>query len=193
MLRAFIALDLPDGIRHYLRTISATMQERLAGMPIGWMPVENIHLTLKFLGNISEQNADNIGRILDDLAPKFSPLELSVGGVGAFPNPKRARVLWVGVAAAEALLDLQQEIERGCQSLGYPAERRPFSAHLTLGRVQRDASHKEVQQIARGLQTQDFDRRERVFVDELALFRSELSPEGAVYSALHSVKFTQPT
>jgi 2'-5' RNA ligase len=109
-----------------------------------------------------------------------------IGGLGAFPNVRRPRVIWVGTEAPPELNALQRAIEAETHKLGYPIEERPFSPHLTLGRISQNARPEEVTQVARALSMVNIGEIGRVHVGQLHLFRSDLRPSGAVYTSLYS-------
>jgi 2'-5' RNA ligase len=186
VIRAFIAIELSQAIRLKLDETSHWLQSQLTGVPIRWVAVNNIHLTLKFLGEVSTSNLDLLQSMLDACLKCVSPFEFSVGQVGAFPNPKRARVLWVGVSAPPELKAAQRGIEAQMESLGYPREGRPFSPHLTLGRVGKDAHPNHLQAIGRALESSQVSTLGSMQVQAVHLFKSDLQPGGAVYTRIHT-------
>ena len=180
MIRAFIALDLPPGVHRALAGLQQEWQ-RTAAM-VSWIKPESIHLTLKFLGNIANEQVTEIQALLLKVAATAAPLRLQPLGCGAFPSIKQARVVWVGLQGAiEELLKLQKSIEDALIPLGFEPEDRPYRAHLTLGRV-KGRRHLQLLQEA-VLRRQDF-QAEAFDVKEVVLYRSELRPEGARYTAL---------
>jgi 2'-5' RNA ligase len=133
-IRTFIAVKLPETV---LAAIGG-VQERMAacGLNVRWVTTGNIHLTLKFLGEVDEDEVDGIAAVLTEAVHGFAPLRLAAAGAGVFPSVKRARVIWVGLAGQlPELAALQRSIEDRLATIGYPREKRPFSGHLTLGRV----------------------------------------------------------
>lgn len=187
-IRAFVAIDLPDEIRQKLGEIEIRVQEQAGEMgrrAVRWVQAANMHLTLKFLGEVSTANLQVLARMLRIEARRQPPFEITLGGLGAFPNIRRPRVIWIGADAPAGLLALQRAIEAETRKLGYPAEERPFSPHLTLGRISQNARPEEVAQVARALSELRFDNIGRVKVDALHLFRSDLRPSGAVYTSLY--------
>jgi RNA 2',3'-cyclic 3'-phosphodiesterase len=184
-IRAFIAIDLPPTLRDKLDGIIGSLQSVNPGA-VRWVPVKNIHLTLKFLGDISPANLQVLSKILVAETKNCSPFEIDVGGVGAFPNHRRPRVVWIGVHAPSALENLQRSIEAETRRLGYAPEERPFSPHLTIGRVTHNAKPEDIRQLSETLVNLDTDSLGRVCVDKIFLFRSDLYPSGAVYRPLFS-------
>ena len=188
VVRSFIAIDLPDSLFGQLEQVSDNLQELLEGMPIRWIAVPNIHLTLKFLGDVSEKNIPMIKEILKTEAASHKHFEVSVGGFGVFPNFTRPRVIWVGVEAPDELENLQRRIDVETARLGYVPDRRKFNPHLTLGRVSRNANPKEVRSISAVLRKHRVSFLGAVRISEVNLFRSDLGPSGAMYTKM----FTAP-
>jgi RNA 2',3'-cyclic 3'-phosphodiesterase len=186
VIRAFIAINISAEIEQRLKTISQDLQQSLHGMPVRWVPVENIHLTLKFLGDVSISNLDLLKKVLDSESLGHLPFEFSVGDLGAFPSVRRPRVIWVDVKAPPDLLALQRGIDNETARLGYAREERPFSPHLTLGRISRNASSDEVRQISEVLSNVKVGYVGTAKVSAVFLYRSDLHPSGAIYSAIHS-------
>ncbi len=155
---------------------------------VRWVPPQNIHLTLKFLGNVSPNNLNTLTQMLRQEALRHSPMQFSVGGLGAFPSKQRPRVIWVGVHAPPALMDLQRCVDQETAVLGYPVEEREYSPHLTLGRVSQNVTALELRQIADALFDTHVGDLGVVRVTEIRLYRSDLQPGGSVYTPL----FTAP-
>lgn len=186
VIRAFIALDLSPEINTRLEDVSAQLKQRLKDVQVRWVPVENIHLTLKFLGDVSLANLEMLKKILLSEASNHAPFEMSVGELGAFPSTRRPRVIWVGVTAPPELKALQRGIESETARLGYQRENRSFSPHLTLGRVSRNATSQDARQIGEVLESYKVGFLGATRVQEVHLYRSDLRPGGAVYTRLMS-------
>ena len=160
-------------------------------VPIRWVPTENIHLTLKFLGNVSTANLELLKDILGNVASNHHECDISVGGIGVFPKPHNPRVIWVGMEVPQELFNLQLEIEIETARLGYSREHRPFSPHLTFGRVSRNASTEDVHIIAESLENYKVGFLGATRVRTVYLFRSDLKPEGAEYTPIHSAALNE--
>lgn len=194
-IRAFIAIELPEDVRQQLDKTEKMIQDRAgdaARKAVRWVPVGNMHLTLKFLGEVSTGNIEALARMMQNESAQHPPFAFSVGGLGAFPNVRRPRVIWIGTEPPKELSVLQKTIEAEARRLGYPAEERPFSPHLTLGRISQNARPDEVSQVARVLGEISVGSLGEVRVSEVHLFRSDLRPSGAVYSKLHSFLLSGP-
>jgi len=184
-IRAFIAIDFPTEIHQRLDQLTGELKSRLPNVPIRWVPGKNIHLTLKFLGDVSTTNLEMLYAIVRSEADKHSVFEIGVGELGAFPSIKRPRVIWVGVEAPTELSALQTGIENETTRLGYAPERRPFSPHLTVGRVSRNVTSNQVHQISDVLSDCKVGFLGATRVQSVNLYRSDLQPSGAKYTRLY--------
>ena len=184
LIRTFIAIKLPESIQAEMEKISQELQNRMRIKVIRWVSVKNIHLTIKFLGDISASNIQLVTSMLSSEVPKFPNFELTVGGIGGFPTIHHPRIIWIGIQAPPELLTLQKGIEAETIRLGYQSEDRDFSPHLTLGRVAQNGSTEEVHQIGGILSNYKVDPLGTFQAKEVWLFRSDLLPGGAVYTPL---------
>jgi 2'-5' RNA ligase len=187
VIRAFIAIEMSPEIRRRLDQVSDELKQRLKDIPVRWVPVENIHLTLKFLGDVSLANLEVLKKILQSEIAGHHPFEMSVGELGAFPSNRRPRVIWVKVEAPAELEAVQRGIETESTRLGYAREERAFSPHLTLGRVSRNASSRDIRKISEVLDSYKVGFLGAARVQAVNLFRSDLKPGGAVYTCLFTV------
>jgi len=186
VIRAFIAVNLSPEILSRVGEISEQMQNLCRGVPVRWVPVENMHLTLKFLGDVSVSNIELLQKILRKVGALHSACEISVGGVGAYPKIQKPRVLWIGLEAPPELYALQKAVEGETEKLGYSREDRPFSPHLTIGRVQKNASPQEIARLVDVLDAASVGFLGAARIREVHLYRSDLRPGGAIYTSLFS-------
>jgi len=191
VIRAFIAIELTAEIQNRLDEVITAFKKQLNGVPVRWVPAGNIHLTLKFLGDVSMANLKILTDILITEVAGHRPFEVSVGGAGAFPSNRRPRVIWVGVEAPSELALIQSGIEAAMARLGYPREDRPFSPHLTVGRVSRNANSDDTHMISKVLETSRVGFLGAACVQEICLFRSDLHPTGAVYTRIYNAPLSQ--
>jgi len=183
-IRSFIAIELPESVKSLLDNLQQELKN--LRLKAAWVRPRNIHLTLKFLGNINPADIENIGGAMVDAAAKCTPFELNVGGIGFFPGIKRPRIIWVGLGGATAvLLELQRNLEDRLATVGFAKEKRSFKAHLTLGRIRQ-----AVDPSALGRAIEDYSDlgRQQFTADRIILFKSDLKPSGAVYSKLKQVE-----
>jgi 2'-5' RNA ligase len=185
-IRAFIAIDLSNEICQKLSMVLNDLQEVMGKLPVRWMPVKNIHLTIKFLGDVSSGDLDIIKELLLSETSRHSAFELQIGELGTFPSNRRPRVIWVGVEAPSEMKALYHGIETETARLGYVPEGRPFSPHLTLGRVSRNASSGELSRIGEVVSSYKVGFLGITLVDSVHLYRSDLKPSGAIYTRLFS-------
>ncbi len=186
MLRLFIAASLSPEVVQALAEAQGQLKRRLAGMPLSWTRPEGIHLTLKFLGDTEPKRVEAITAALRQAAAPHAPFTVTVGGFGCFPNPRRANVLWVGIADPEGRLGrLAASVDRATAALGWEPERRPFTAHLTLARVKREAAAEQQRALGEMLPAISLPAvMGTVAIDRIHLIRSELNPQGSIYTPL---------
>ncbi|MBV6450994.1 MAG: RNA 2',3'-cyclic phosphodiesterase [Anaerolineales bacterium] len=193
-MRAFIAFEIPREIQQAIYKTTSPLRAEL-NRCVRWTPPENIHLTLKFLGEIPPAQVDALTSALRVQADSVPAFKVEVGGLGSFPDVKRARVLWIGIQAPAEIQTLQRGIESACARLGYESESRGFSPHLTIGRVRQQATPADAQKIRRALEAATIDSLGAVRVDSVHLFKSDLQKSGAVYTKIFSapLKAVAPT
>ncbi len=187
-IRAFIAIELPDPFKDSLSSLEDRL--RPAEHPyVKWVDPQGIHLTLKFLGNIATDQVPRIIEAITLASQGTSPLKLQIGGLGAFPNLQRPRVIWVAVTGeVDPLIALQRGIDQALVPLGFAIEKRPFSPHLTLGRLRERASPVERNSIGKLVMATKSEGNPAMEVNQISLMRSTLTPSGAIYSRLASIE-----
>jgi len=174
-MRAFIAVDLPDPIRATLA--EAQQSFRSATQDARWTRPEGIHLTLKFLGEISDAQTKQVVEALAQIGPS-EPFPVEVKGFGFFPQAQRPRVFWADVVAPSALLELAAQVENRLEKIGFAREDRPFSPHLTLARFQVPRPQQALEAAVAARATTSLGKFE---ASRFFLFESKLSPRGAEY------------
>jgi 2'-5' RNA ligase len=187
MLRSFLALEIPAEVQDALARYITPLQKVLPKTSVRWVPAHNLHLTLKFLGDVSPASLEQLADSLKTEVAACEPFSMSVGGLGAFPNPRRARIIWIGLTAPPALATLIRCVEMVSARLGYPPEERPFSPHLTIGRVTQNVSTTDLQQIRAALEGTPIGTIGTVHVEALQIFKSDLRPTGSVYTLLYNL------
>jgi len=171
-VRAFIAVELDARLREAIGDLQARLGPRLGGIRL--VRPEGIHLTLRFLGDTSPAQVETLRSLLAAAAAACPPADVPVAGLGTFPEQGSPRILWLGLDVPPAVLDLQRACERAARAAGFEREERPFRAHLTLGRWRDRAKHPELAPADLGT----------TGLENLVLFKSDLRPDGAVYTAL---------
>jgi len=181
-LRTFIALDMPPEIKTALEKYVQPLKS-LRGR-VSWVKRENLHLTLKFLGDTPANRVDEIAVALQEVATASTPFAADIADCGAFPNDKASRVLWVGINdESGTLLKLAKAIDERLHRFGFAKEKRDFTPHLTIGRVK----DLRIPEIIRGLKEKMFTAMPAQF-DEIIFMQSELNPAGSIYTPLLKLK-----
>jgi 2'-5' RNA ligase len=184
-MRAFIAVELPDAIRSKLQQEIDDLRALPSGRAVRWVSAASIHVTLKFLGEVALDRIELISSAMPEVTASLTPFDLSVRGLGAFPNMRRPRVVWIGTEDRSGqLAQAQKELEDRLARAGFERESRPFNPHLTLGRVRRDASGGDVERLGQALASAAAPDIGELRVNGLSLMRSELRSTGAVYSRI---------
>jgi 2'-5' RNA ligase len=184
-IRAFIAIELSPAVRRWLIEARAALEPGLPVRSVRWTNPDGIHITLKFLGDTAAGRLGGIRDVMDRAAEGCRPFPLEADGLGCFPDIHRPRVIWAGVRPLDGLEDLQKRLEDGLERIGFPRERRPFSPHLTLGRVRDGVGGRELTEIGRAVEAAAVESTASMEVTGWCLFKSILRPSGAEYSVLH--------
>ncbi len=185
MLRAFIAIEIPLEIKKAIAAQTASLQKE-TGHAVRWVTLDNIHLTLKFLGEISPSSVELLSQSLQLECSQYAPFEIAVSSLGCFPSPRRPRVIWIGLHAPAELTQLQHKIETTVARLGYDMQDKPFSPHLTIGRVREQISADESLHLRAALESKIIDDLGSFSVRAIHLFKSDLQSSGSVYTSLYS-------
>jgi 2'-5' RNA ligase len=181
-VRLFLAINLSPDVRRDV--VDATAPLRECAPELAWVREPLLHLTLKFLGEQPEERVGEIKDLLASVAGRHRELVMDIGGIGAFPNFRRARVVWIGVAGDPRLELLHHDVEVACESLGFEVEGRPFRPHLTLARVKHPMSENKARELSRLAKRTDY--RNDFIVRSIDLMRSDLSSDGSAYTTLVS-------
>jgi RNA 2',3'-cyclic 3'-phosphodiesterase len=187
MLRSFIAVEIPAEIQSAIANSAAPLKNGLPKGLIRWVAPQNVHLTLKFLGDVTPAALEQLAGALKAEAASHAGFSISISGLGAFPSARRARVIWIGLEAPPALEALQRGVEATVAVLGYPPEQRPFSPHLTIGRVSQTISASGLQRIRTELESTRVGLLGKFEVGAVHIFKSDLQPGGAVYTHLYAL------
>jgi 2'-5' RNA ligase len=189
MIRVFIAIDLSDSIRNSIRDHVDRMAQSLPKGAIRWVRVEGIHLTLKFLGNISHDKISSVQSVMENVTANVERFKFQVSELGCFPRVTRPRVLWIGVQEPSGALGrVQSVLAQGLEGLGFERELRAFHPHLTIGRVKRHVRSTDIKLISQVIQQEKIGLLGEVEVHQVLLIRSDLQPSGAVYTHLTSAE-----
>lgn len=188
LLRAFIAIEIPPSILSAIEKETFGLRRLADSSLVRWTPTANMHLTLKFLGDVSETNLQFIKQMLTQECAQRAPFDLQIGKLGSFPTSRRPRVIWIGIKAPAELAALQSGIESAAERLGYTKEERDFSPHLTIGRVRQNLPAADLGRVSAALESTHVSMLGTAKIDSVHLYKSELKPTGSIYTRL----FTAP-
>ncbi|RKX70865.1 RNA 2',3'-cyclic phosphodiesterase [candidate division WOR-3 bacterium] len=174
-MRSFIAIPIPEGVRRSVSSYIHKVRSQLSG--VKWVREENLHITLRFLGEIDEKLKEEVEAIIQEKSQPFKPFLCRLEGIGYFPSHRRARVIWIGIEeGGQELIRIFEALEPELNRLGFKREK-PFHPHLTIGRVKSP----------RPLDLPRFER-ESFTANRIVLYKSTLTPEGPIYEPIRSVK-----
>lgn len=181
-MRTFIAVELPEQIKKEIEVLQAPLKKTNAF--VSWVKPGNIHITLKFLGEVPEEKINEVFSACEAALKNAGKFKMNLKGMGAFPDFRRPRVIWVGAGkGGEELSDMATKIEEEIEKIGYPKEKRKFSAHFTIGRVK---SPKNIEKLIELVKSSDFETAD-IEVSEVTVMKSQLHPAGAIYTPLKKI------
>ena len=184
MIRSFLAIELPEAIRRKIEEVQRDL--KLSHADVRWVNPENIHLTLKFFGNIDESRIDPIVKSLEGPIQTTSPFSVSIRGMGSFPHFKNPRVIWMGLKEGkEVLVALQKGVDGELKKIGFELEERDFNPHLTLGRTKSSQGREELIGRMEKYREEEFGNFR---VERVILFESDLKPSGPIYTVLRELR-----
>lgn len=179
MIRTFIAIDVPDEVKSEMMRMQEALR-KLPGNRISWTRPQGIHLTLKFLGDIPENEIDDIANVLESALLDQNRFEIQTTLTGGFPNLKRPRVLWLGVDGGDELINIHRRVDKGLYKLGFDKEKKRFNPHLTIGRAKELNPRSDLPSKLQG-----YNLEPRTWeVEHVRVMASQLKPTGAVYTVL---------
>ncbi len=181
-MRLFLAINLPAAVR--CDVADATAALRNCAPELAWASAPRLHFTLKFLGEQPAERVADIGTAIGGVAGRHKELQMTLGGIGAFPNFRRARVVWMGIEHEPRLELLHHDVEVACETLGFELDGRPFRPHLTLARVRHPLEEERLRELSRVAKQTEI--RSEFLVRSIDLMQSELSQSGPAYTTLVS-------
>ena len=181
-IRSFLAFEIPEEIKPTVSSIYRGLRD--SSLDVRWVREENIHITVIFMGNVEEKYLDSIGKVVERACSKYAPFKIRAKGAGVFSNLRNAKVLWIGVEGdIERLGYFKESIQKKLKPFGIKEESRRFSPHITVGRFRKGFNQprllKEVLDKFKDVSSSE------AWLKELVLFKSELKPDGAVYTKLN--------
>jgi 2'-5' RNA ligase len=178
--RGFIAVDIPVN----KKLIEMENEIKNIGADLKLVESENIHVTLKFLGDTEEENIEKIEEIIKNSVKGLNPFKIKLRGMGVFPNNNYMKVIWIGLENAEKIGEIAKKIDKQLENLGFESEKRGFSAHLTIARVKSSKNKEKLVQIFEKYKEVEFAT---VDVNQIILKKSDLTPKGPIYTNLKEV------
>ncbi len=183
MPRTFIAIEANEEVQNSLKSVQGELEQ--TGGDLNLVSPGNVHLTLRFLGDVSESRVDIIKDVINEV-PKPDPFQMEVKGLGVFPEPSYIRVVWAGVSAgSEKVVSLREGLDRKLSEVDYPSDDKDFTPHFTIARVKSGRAKDKIYSVVE-------ERSEKVWgsidVTEIELKKSELTPEGPIYTTLEKAK-----
>ncbi len=186
-VRLFIAVEITDETRKKLTEFQNNLKKACAG--VKWVLPENIHITLKFIGYLDEEKIGNVVNIIKDSVIHIKPFNLNYTGAGVFPTPKNPRVIFAGIVDKDAILKkIHEHLNNQLMALGVERESRKYQVHLTVGRVK---TRKNTEKLMEALNSYNEFKFSSEVVNQVILMKSDLSPNGAVYTKLHTINLSQ--
>ena len=190
-MRIFIAIEIPQNIRVKIAEITDYLQSKTPPTAVKWVDYENLHLTIKFIGETKQEKIEEITKVLSQSLAHQAPFSLEIGGLGMYPNNTNPRVIWLGVTGGEPLIAMHNILDQNLARLGIQREGRPFSPHLTIARLRRNTDAASSKTIGRTLSQFRVDSLGLFNIDRVQLFQSVLTPSGPIYTTLFSVPLNQ--
>jgi 2'-5' RNA ligase len=184
-IRTFIAVKIPDDIKREADKLIVSLKS--FGPDVRWVRAANLHFTLRFLGDIEQDDVEKLSEAIKKNIAGIKSFPLKLSGLGCFPNMRRPRVVWVGGDGdMDTFKSLAVQVEAACLETGFGKADKPFSAHLTIGRIK---IPRGIDQLIRKLESTQFESEEFA-VDRVIIYKSDLSPRGPTYTSLAEVELS---
>jgi RNA 2',3'-cyclic 3'-phosphodiesterase len=190
-LRTFIAAEIPSEILLKIDKIKSYFLTQIPSGAVKWVDTQNLHLTLKFIGELHEEDFPKAKTLVLESLKDFSPFTLTVGGLGMFPNASRPRVIWLGIQEGGMMVKIHKALDRSLVKIGVRSEQRSFHPHLTIGRVRRNVDGDLVNKIGETLSQYKVGDIGTAQIYKILGFRSELTAQGPIYTSLFVVDLHQ--
>ena len=191
MLRTFIAVPFPAEIISKIAKITTYLQTQTPNKALKWVAPDNMHLTLKFLGDVREDRKQELNLCLQKALQKQTTFNITIEGMGMYPNARQPRVVWLGIKDQGNLKQIHNELAKALQGFDPAPEKRAFSPHLTIARVRQNGGHNTVRQIGEVLSQFKVDSLGSFEVQTVHLFKSDLTRRGPIYTSLFALPLNQ--
>jgi RNA 2',3'-cyclic 3'-phosphodiesterase len=190
-VRTFIAVDFPPYMLKKIEEITAFFRTLTPEKDLKWVETNNLHLTIKFLGEIEEHKLAQVKHTLSQALKDQISFDIEINGLGIYPNRNNPRVIWLGIMGANPLTEIHKVLNRELTALEFTPEQRAFSPHLTIARIRRHTDHKQARQIGEILSEYKVESLGGITIEQVHLYQSVLTPSGPIYSLLHTVDLNQ--
>ena len=185
MKRVFVAIKISDKAKREVSSYIKTLEDGFKNLRVGWVKDEKLHLTLKFLGDIEDEKLLSLENAVRQVSQDISNFKLKISEIGVFPNPRKPRILWLGIEdAGNNLSKAKKSLEEKCSKFGINKEKRNFKPHLTIARIRQSQKSKKLVKthLQNKFEPVEFE------VSEIVIYESKLLPTGSVYSVLAEYK-----
>lgn len=183
-IRCFLAIQYPPDVRQRIEAYQKSIRTCFPDRSVGWISASNLHLTLKFYGELSNPQLDRLNCILEKIVNERTGFTFQATGSGVFPNPDRARILWIGSTPCPQLTNLAVYVDSFSKDLNVEPEKRLFSPHLTIGRIRDGFEKSAIQSAVKEFLNHPAGNMGIIPVEKIVLMRSELNPTGARYTPI---------
>lgn len=185
-MRTFIALDFSPEIINKITEIINYFKTQTPQRALKWVAPQNLHLTIKFLGEVPENKIEQIKGLINQALRNENAFEIGVDGIGMYPNQHMPRVVWLGIEGSERLKGIHNKLDTTLEKADIPPDKRSFNPHLTIARIRRNTDKETVKEIGKTLSGFKVDSLGRCTINNIILYKSDLTPEGPEYTALLS-------
>jgi len=190
-VRTFIAVDLPSNMLVRIEEITTYFMRKTPPKALKWVDMDNLHLTIKFIGEITEDKLEPVKHILSKALEDQNAFDIEISGLGMYPNKNNPRVIWLGIAGGKPLIQIFNSLDQALTTLDIRPEGRDFTPHLTIARVRRNTDKATATAIGKALSQFKVDPLGAITIDQVHLYQSVLEPSGPIYTSLHSVSLNQ--
>lgn len=185
-MRTFIAFNFSPEINEKIAEIIKYLKTQTPDNALKWVAPQNLHMTIKFLGEVPEENIQKVKDIISASLKGISAFEIAVEGMGMYPNTHQPRVIWLGIKGSEPLRNIHKTLDSALQTAAIPPDKRGLSPHLTIARIRRNTDKLTVQGIGKTLSQFKIDFLGKCTINEIVLYQSVLTPKGPIYTSLLS-------
>lgn len=190
-MRIFVAVDLPPHMLEKIEEITTFFNNKTPPKALKWVEKDNLHLTIKFIGEINNDQVEPIKHILSKSLADHNAFDIEISGLGMYPHKNSPRVIWLGITNKKPLINIFKILDKSLTAQDIKPEQRGFTPHLTIARVRRNTDKATVKEIGEILSQFKVDDLGNITIDQVKLYQSVLTPSGPIYTNLFSVPLNQ--